>query len=300
MGYYKKTDDLLFEAYIKSLTLKEGQYSGDENQLAADYAKMVMGDYSKFIEWLKMYADDSRLANVILTGNKDGDPVDDAFKAETVDIPVQKLKPTQKEIGIPDSLEYPLKKNPEAIRGLLSNTPFVVIKNGKSDPIITLNGSYVLDGHHRWSQVYAINPDAKITAINLVNPKVTPVQALKGVQAAVAALRGQVPEKGASGDNLLTIDLAKLKQITLSLLSEEALKIAIELKYCTDKNSFADIVVKNVSLMRQTSQPAQGAPPRTDMPQPGEAKPTPLVVNDPDITSGKVNFVPPIVSVPQT
>lgn len=279
-----RDERLLAEAYTK---IYEGKYPGDDNQLAAEYAKAIQGDYSNFIKWLKTYADDQRLQKLILSGNQDGSPSDDAFKAEQTAIPVQKLKPTQKEIGIPDSLKYPCTK-PESFKNCFKSPVTIV------GPIITLNGEYVLDGHHRWSQVYAINPEASITATNLTNPSVTPEEALKAVQAAVAGLRGQVPEKSATGDNLLTISTEEVKQTVLGLVTDEVIGAAQQMNYATDKESFANKVVQNISKMRQTSQPAPGAPPRTAMPQPGEAKP-PLSVDDKNITTGNINFKPPIV-----
>ena len=189
----KKRDQLLLEeAYQR---IYEGKFPGDDNQLAAEYTKAIQGDYVGFIKWLKAYADDPRLQKLILSGKQDSNPNDDAFKAEQTSIPVKNLKPTQKEIGIPDSLNYPCTK-PESFKNCFNNPVTIV------GPIITLNGQYVLDGHHRWSQVYAINPETSITAINLVNPSVSPEEALKAVQAAVAALRGQVPEKAAKPGNL--------------------------------------------------------------------------------------------------
>lgn len=280
-----RDEKLLVEAYIK---IYEGKYPGDDNQLAAEYTKAIQGDYTNFIKWLKTYADDQRLQKLILSGNRDGSPSDDAFRAEQTAIPVQKLKPTQKEIGIPDSLQYPCTM-PDKFKNCFNNPVTIV------GPIITLNGEYVLDGHHRWSQVYAINPETSITAINLTNASVTPEEALKAIQAAVAALRGEVPEKPAAPGNLLTIAPEQLKQDVLKLLTDEVINTAKQMNYATDKESFANKIVQNVNKMRQTSQPAPGAPARIAMPQPGEAKP-PLSVDDKNITTGNINFKPPIVA----
>ena len=55
-------------------------------------------------------------------------------------------------------------------------------------PVVTYNGKYVIDGHHRWSQVYAANPDAKVPTID-IRGNLKPSEMLKVVHAAIAADR---------------------------------------------------------------------------------------------------------------
>lgn len=38
-----------------------------------------------------------------------------------------------------------------------------------TDPIVTFNGEFIVDGHHRWAEVMLINPDAKVDCLDFSN-----------------------------------------------------------------------------------------------------------------------------------
>ena len=65
-----------------------------------------------------------------------------------MDIPVVELKPTQNEVDIDKSLAWPMIRAPDNFISYANgnNQAFVV-----GEPIVTYNGMYVIDGHHRWS-----------------------------------------------------------------------------------------------------------------------------------------------------
>jgi len=164
--------------------------------------------YTQFVQWLGNNIQDPKTQALIGAGLEDGDPSDDKFGFENVAIPVAKLKPTQNEIDINKSLAYPLVKDPaQFIEKVASNGPFTVVER-----IVTFNGQYVIDGHHRWSTVYACNKNASIEAVNITIADVDPLDALKAVQMAIGLQAKKIPIQSVEGSNLLDIDETQLKQ----------------------------------------------------------------------------------------
>ena len=261
-------------------------------------------EYTQFVQWLGGNIQDPKTQALIGAGLKDGDPADDKFGFEDIPIPVIDLIPTQNEIDINKSLAYPLLKDPtEFISKVSSNGPFTVV-----EPIVTFNGKYVIDGHHRWSTVYACNKNAQINATNITIQGIDPLDALKAVQMAIGLQAKKVPMQSVEGTNLLSIDenqlkawLAKNVQVQGELVRVimAAPEVLAKLKAAAGKETqeapeLADVVMKefaqmaaaldapaivetylpayiwsNVASMRQTSQPTPGAGPRDFMPQTG-------------------------------
>ena len=111
--------------------------------------------YESFVNALGNNASDPKMHAFIGAGLKDGDMDDDKFEFNPSQaIPVKALKPTQQEVDVDKSLSWPLEKEPEAfVAYTTSNGPFTL-----GSPIVTFNGEYVIDGHHRWAAV--VNVDA--------------------------------------------------------------------------------------------------------------------------------------------
>ena len=80
-------------------------------------------------------------------------------------VKVLNLIPTQAEIDIDKSLAYAFKSGSNQIFDFLNASSPLIIKN---TPIITCsNGKYIIDGHHRWSQMLLINPQADVVCLNI-------------------------------------------------------------------------------------------------------------------------------------
>lgn len=77
-------------------------------------------------------------------------------------IPVKSLLSCRKEFSLDDSLLFAL--NSDNLNGKINmfTSPATVIA-----PIITYRKSFIIDGHHRWAELYAMNPNSMITAINI-------------------------------------------------------------------------------------------------------------------------------------
>lgn len=244
-------------AGIKLLNEDETQDKLDDLDTA-----FKQGSVPDYVSKLQQYANDSKVMAVLKAGSTDGQPNDEKFTVASATIPVKDLKPTQNEIGAQESLLNILTNPYGSLDSFLNGTPDV------GGPIITYNGEFVVDGHHRWSQVYAANPDAKIPAINIIG-KLDPKDILKAVHAAIAVDAGQTKTIAANlkAGNLLAFTSQQTYGYVLDNLSDKARKVWNEHGF-DDDTAVAKHIVKNVSMMIKRSKPEGWAPKRDSMPQP--------------------------------
>jgi hypothetical protein len=115
------------------------------------------------------------------------------------------LIPTQNEINLFNSLRFKL-EDPVGIAKDFAGG--VIIPFGDNPVITANNGSYIVDGHHRWSGTYLINPFTQIYSVD-IGYVPTPQTALKEAQVGVAAQLGYVKTTSAGeGINVYTVDRA--------------------------------------------------------------------------------------------
>lgn len=278
--------------YLAALHINanEGVLREDAADDVQDLIKNVP-NYAQFVSKLGDLAQDPKVQAFLKSGKTDGNQGDDVFTAAEKAIPVKNLRPTQNEIDVDGSLKWPLTK-PDALRNCLQKGP-VTIKA----PVVTYNGKYIIDGHHRWSQLYAMNKDGQINCIDLSGPDMNPIDVLKVVQMAIVADLGEVPSASVKeGNNLLKLDGDAIAKYVVTTTTDECAKLfnAIRGKAFgkLDKNSIAGkIVVPNVMQMQKTSQPVSGAPKRNVMPQTDDAT---NALNM--IAKGAINFNDPYVA----
>jgi hypothetical protein len=105
-------------------------------------------------------------------------------------IPVKDLGPTQQFIDLMKSVSFPLGSADELSKAITSKTT-------AAPGAISIAGDAVLDGHHRWSGVYAITPDGHVKAKDFGFPGGVKDK-LASAQLAVAAVNtsGTHPSKG--------------------------------------------------------------------------------------------------------
>jgi len=247
----KKLSELLFEQAI----------TWDEN-------------YENFVKALSKNADDPKTRMFLAAGKKDGSDLDDKFRFFKRSIKVSDLTPTQNEIDFKKSLKYPIDKPLDFAKYVKSNGPFTV-----ADNIIVFNGKYIIDGHHRWSQLYACNKNAKIATIDVSHPGLDPIDMLKAMQAAIAISSGEVPVAVAKGINLLQTTKAEFASWMTENAGDNfydsisADKDCLQIMKKTSSESknvkqlVENYVWANVQQMQKTSQPIKGAPKRDFMPQ---------------------------------
>ena len=150
-------------------------------------------DYVKFIDNLKKGVTDPKALAWIDFAFGGNNP-DVKFTVDSATgVPVRDLKPTQNFIGFENSIGFAVSKpdkSKESLTAMITEgSP--TITPGK--PIWIFNGKYIIDGHHRWSQVYAFNPNAKVMAINFKSSGIQPKQALAAVQGVIASVLNKIP-----------------------------------------------------------------------------------------------------------
>lgn len=115
---------------------------------------------------------------------------------------VADMVPTQNEIDLAKTLKNTL-QDPTSIETFFNGgviTPFGGL------PVITAgDGTYIVDGHHRWSAIYLINPYAQVTTVD-VGYVPSPQTALKETQIGIVAQLGYLKVSPGGGINVYTVD----------------------------------------------------------------------------------------------
>jgi hypothetical protein len=218
-----------------------------------------------FVDKFKNIASDPKVQSVIRAGLTDGKPSDEIIRFSSKNIPAKELIPTQNEIGVEESMV-----------GILNNKygNLDSIFNGVAkfnSPIVTLNGKYIIDGHHRWSQAYLANPEVKIPSYDM-KATIEPLQALKSVHVAIAADTKELPLSSAKGINLYRMKRQDVLKYVKNFLTEASLRLYSEHGHGKKPIEVAEYLWNNVQSMQTNNKPISGAPKRTSMPQTGDSK----------------------------
>lgn len=232
-----------------------------DSKVAQVFSDAVSGSYEEFVNKLKGWAGDPKITAFLQSGLKDGLTAEDKFTVSSGSIPCSALIPTQNEIDLNKSLDYPL-KDPASMKKYLDGGEIVI-----GGPIITFNGKYIIDGHHRWSQVYCINPSAKMKVLNFKHSGLSPEDMLKATQVAIAATSGEVQVSTVEGYNLLKISLEQIYEYIVKNINPECAKLMSK-----TKEGAAKKIALNCRQMQKNNQPIKGAPARGFMPQTDEPK----------------------------
>jgi hypothetical protein len=226
--------------------------------------RLMGDDYSAFIRSLKSSATDKKVIALVNAGLEDGVPKDDVVQMTDKTLKVTQLHPCQNEIDIDKSLRYPLTDVPTAKKCISGRVRI-------GDPLVTFRGRYIIDGHHRWSQVFALNSEAKMDTVDLTMGTVDPMEVLKAVQLAIVASTGDLPTKSVEGTNLFMASEDQIRKYVVKYVTPEVMKLYAEAGFGKTPEELAEHIYNNVKIMQQTSQPAPGAPERGVMPQTDQA-----------------------------
>lgn len=266
---------------------EEKQEKGGPNPVSKINAAFKK-DLPGFVADLKTIIADPKVQAVLKAGQTDAaGPEDEALPYESTSLPVLNLKPTQSEIGFDQSIKNILTDQYGSLKSILDGNADV------GGPIVTYNSQYVIDGHHRWSQVFAANPNAKMQALN-IKGKLKPTEILKLVHAAIAIKMGEVPGANPKGINIL--DGVTENQVLDSVnanLSEGAKKLWAENGQKSNEE-IAKYINDNLQKLIKSNKPVPGAPGRVDMPQ-TDADKGPATTKLDILSKGAVNFDAPKV-----
>ena len=247
---------MLFSELVESAseikTLKKDAKTLSTKDLYDELISMLKGkDYDESVEMIEDIIKDPKLKTVLGMGFG-GDYADTNLKLTEKDIPARALMPSQSEIGFDETLKY-IKQGKDI------DTCFeksVVIKR----PVVTFNGTFIIDGHHRWSQIYVTNPKAMMKCID-VSGALSPIQMLKAMQATIGSNIGDLNLKKAQGKNLLKSSKGEIEKYFKDI-DEKAVK---ELSKFYKKP--VEALVDNALSLAVNNPPLLNAPDRDKMPQ---------------------------------
>ena len=248
----------------KQETPKEDKKSNYPNKVK----DMLSLPYEEFVKKLKENAKDPKVQSFLNLGKKDGVPSDEVIKVEeNASFACDQLFPTQSQIGLADSLGWLSKNNPKGAAKLIKGDASTFNENR----VLTANGKYILDGHHRWSQVSLFDPKANIPCINLVIPGLNDTQLLRVIQMAIAATYKDIYMKKADAatdifdDSKMSEELIREK--LPELIGEEMMGVCKEAWGC-DEAEVINKMTANAMLIK--AKKPDNAPEREFMPQPGD------------------------------
>lgn len=192
-------------------------------------------------------------------------------------ISVKELHPTQNEIDVDKSIAWPFKDEEKA----KANMEQLFEKSDKVSfgfPLITFDGKFILDGHHRWSQAYAFNPESKMQCFDLKQVEgedIDEQEALKLCQGVLAAKRsidkkGSIPQEKVEGANIFKMkeEDVKKKIIAYAEKQPKAAEIIQKALKVKDNDGIADVICKNLmDLRKENEEYANKGNERKDMPQ---------------------------------
>ena len=241
--------------------LNEVKVKLNEDEAQEELKSILKKDYKAFVGELGDNVKDPKFIDAIKSLS-DTAPV----KVTAMSPICTDLRPTQNEVVMDKSLSYPLKDPASAEANLKGG---VVAPGGKS--IVTGGGGkFVIDGHHRWSQVFCINPDAKIKSLDLSSIK-KPLEALKATQIGIAAQTGEVPTATGGGVNLFKVGEGELKKYVIEKITDAVIKVFAKYEKGDTPEAIADFIWGNVQILKKQSPPVAGAPKRDVMPQTDDA-----------------------------
>ena len=249
-GIYEETGDPDFDKEVKDLKSKPG-----------------MDSLVSALDGLT----DEQLA-LLEKGFGDGEYAE-KMNTAIMDIKAKDLHPTQNEIDVGKSLSYQISgKNPDQVKQILDGGPVTI-----NLPLVVYdyNGTYyIVDGHHRWSQVFLLNPNCQINSIVFKNSAgdtaQDPADMLRDFQGAIAiANDGEVPQSTVKpGMNMFDWSSDQLRDY-LEENIQDGMVSAYQDFYNSeiDKEDIENSVVSNAGLMKKSNKPINNAPSRAVMPQ---------------------------------
>jgi hypothetical protein len=164
---------------------------------------MLKKDLGSFVKELQSAITDPKVQAFLMAAKEDGATDDDVIRIQQNEVPVLSLIPTQNEVFLEKSLNWPFNKQPENIVSYIRDA------KGSMLPII-VSGNYVIDGHHRWSQIFCLNPKGVIPVYNITfEGKSDPTTILKKIHLGIAATRKELPTTGGQSTDT---DLFKVAQ----------------------------------------------------------------------------------------
>ena len=190
-----KNNKLIFENFRKFVN--EEEESEDPRAVLKKAGEdLTKHGVVKIVDFLNSPAgQDPKVRQALRLGDKDTAPGDEVMSVKPATPAVGAMVPTQNEISLMKSIGFPLSKV-DSVNNVVTGDI-----TGRKKRIVT-SGNLVIDGHHRWSSMWAVaGKGVKINATDISLPGTTADQKLAGAQLAIAATMkpdsGKVPSASA-------------------------------------------------------------------------------------------------------
>lgn len=244
----------------------ESQITSSNKERLEQLRKLLKGKkYEDYVDTLSDMLEDPKSKTLLDEGfgTEFGDL---KFKFSVKMISAKDLFPSQNEIDIDKTIGAAF-KNPTNVTK--NYTIPIVIANM---PLVTFNSKYVIDGHHRWSEVCVINPKGKMLCFDY-SANITIEQMLKAVQgtiAAVMAKKGEpLPKQHVKpGNNIFEMSKNAIEKYVQENENIETYESLVQFND-TIKNAeqAKQFIIDNLLEMKQDKKPPKNAPERGYMPQ---------------------------------
>ena len=189
---------------------KEKEYTGDAG---ADLESAYAGGPEAVRAFMDAQGNkDPQVKDVLVKAAEENDGADHDDKiavGEASPKDVASLGPTQQFIDLMQSVSFPLGSAEELNKSITSKT-------SGAPGAISVSGNAVLDGHHRWSGVFAITPDGSISAKNFAFPGGV-ADKLAAAQLAVAAVNKTSTQPSKGGEAATDI-IGKTKEQIVTMI----------------------------------------------------------------------------------
>ena len=223
--------------------------------LIRDIRKLSYPDAVEFIEDIVK----DRKLRFLLSLGFGGELANVDLQSNTTYITAYDLIPTQSEIDISRSLVWSL-NGKKSLEDYFKNKMTVV------SPIVTFQGRYIIDGHHRWSQAYCTNPKLKVFCINY-NGNLSITSMLKAVQATIGTNTGRIPKLNIQGKSFYDASEEEIRRYiekNLTEKSENEYKMYVN---CNTREDVVKYILHNCMLLKEHNQPVKDSQDRDIMPQ---------------------------------
>lgn len=236
---------------------------------------LAIRNYQEFVKSLGKLSKDQHILNFIK--NWKYTFKDKELTSSKKFIPVCKLIPTQKEIDLEKTLSQVLTE-PEDLHYCCSQKNQTI-----GIPIVTFNGEYIIDGHHRWSKLLSVNPQACIECID-IEGDIDAKSMLRLMQLVIMGETGKVEIKDVKGKNMLNVADTTISRYITNTITDDCIKVFSQNYSCKTKESIVKRMLKNIRKMKS---PIRGAVNRNLMPQLGD---TPQAMTN--VIGSKSDFQP--------
>ncbi len=256
--------------YIGSIYEAQQESASPEERMQQLKTWLKDKNYPDYVATLNRMLKDDK-ARVLLQDGFGGELGNIKFKFQPRLIRTASLIPTQSEIDVEQSLTRAL-KNVTNINNIFKDT---VVVGGV--PIVTFRGNYIIDGHHRWAEVAMVNPDGKMLCFDY-DADISPIQMLKAVQGAIAAVCAKqsrkLPSSEVNAQNIYDKNWTpdKMRKYISDTVTDSVIK-ELQKHYpeCNTKDSVVDMLVENIVSFKVNNPPVYNAQERTVMPQAAKA-----------------------------